>query len=309
MTTTVPPAIHRRRADLLAPADLQALGGLELLARSVVEGFLMGLHRSPHRGFSAEFAELRGYRPGDDLRHIDWRMYARSDRFYVKQFEEETTLKAHLLLDTSRSMEWSSLPGELPTKLWYGKMLVAALTVLLVRQGDQAGLACFDETVREWLPARGGRRQLAEVIRRLEPLAAGGGTDPAPALKDAALRLRRRGLVVLISDLLVDPDEALRSLRFLRHRGHQVLVFHLIDPGERELPGAGEVVLQDPESDAELRVDATEMRASYHDAVERAILHWRRELRSSAIDYLLVETSSPPAGALRAFFAKRGRAG
>jgi uncharacterized protein (DUF58 family) len=297
------------RPDLLAPEELAALGGLELQARAVVEGFLMGLHRSPHRGFSAEFAELRAYRPGDDLRHIDWRMYARSDRFYVKQFEEETNLRAYLLVDASASMEWSSRPGELPSKLWYGKVLSAAIGLLLLRQGDRAGLAVFDDGLRSWIPSRGGQRQWLELIRRLRPLEAAGTTDPSPALRETALRLRRRGLVILISDLLLDRGETLRSLSYLRHRGHQVLVFHLLDPGERELAGAGQVRFRDPETGDELRVDVTEVRREYREAVDRAVKEWRAELRSAGMEYVLLDTSRPLTTSLRAFLEKRGRLG
>ncbi|MSR23318.1 MAG: DUF58 domain-containing protein, partial [Gemmatimonadetes bacterium] len=162
--------VRARRGDLLTPQDLAALGGLEILAKAVVDGFFLGLHRSPHRGFSAEFADHRGYRPGDDLRHIDWRMYARSDRYYVKQFEEETNLRAHLVLDVSASMGWTSSPGTLPTKLWYGRTLTGALALLLLRQGDRVGLATFDDRIRGWVPSRGGRGQWIELVRRLEPL-------------------------------------------------------------------------------------------------------------------------------------------
>jgi uncharacterized protein (DUF58 family) len=306
-----PEATHSaaRRADLLTPDQLIGLGGLEVLTRAVVEGFLMGLHRSPHRGFSAEFAELRGYRPGDDLRHIDWRMFARSDRYYVKQFEEETNLRAYLLLDVSASMDWSSHPDSLPTKLWYGRLITAALGLLLLRQGDRVGLAVFDEEVRAWLPDRGGRRQWYELARTLREAESSGTTDPTLALRRTALRLRRRGLVVLVSDLLVDPKETLRSLEFLRHRGHQIMVFHLLDPGERELEGMGEVLFRDPESGEELRVDVQEMRRDYREAVGRAVEEWRRALAPSGIDYHLVDTGEPLSRSLRWALNRRSRLG
>lgn len=146
------------RPDLLSPAELAELGGLDFVARRVVEGFVAGLHRSPHRGFSVEFAEHRPYQPGDDLRYIDWRMYGRSDRYYVKQFEEETNLRAYLLVDASASMAWSSAPDWLPPKVWYAKQLAAALALTLVRQGDAVGLVAFDERVRAHVSPRGGRR-------------------------------------------------------------------------------------------------------------------------------------------------------
>ncbi len=299
MNTDRSAAVPGRRKDLVAPEELAALGGLELLVRAVVEGFLTGLHRSPHRGFSAEFAELRGYRPGDDLRHIDWRMYARSDRFYVKQFEEETNLRAQILLDTSASMGWSSRPPALPTKLWYGRVLAGALALLLLRQGDRAGLTLFDDRIGGWVPARGGRRQWREFVRLLHGLEASGSTDASGSLREVALRLHRRGLVILISDLLLDPDETLRALKFLRHRQHQVIVFHLMDPGEMDLAGAGDVRFRDPETGEDLRVDVAEVRSKYREAVAGALEEWRRSLRPAGIRYHLVDTSQPLGSVLR----------
>jgi uncharacterized protein (DUF58 family) len=302
-------AARTGRADLLKPAELAALGGLEFVARHVVEGFIAGLHRSPHRGFSVEFAEHRMYQPGDDLRYIDWRMYGRSDRYYIKQFEEETNLRAYLLLDVSASMAWTSAPGALPTKLWYAKQLAASLSLLLVRQGDAVGMLAFDDGMRSHITPRGGRRHWHELLRALGSLAARGRTDPGTALRDLAGRLRRRGLVVLISDLLVDPEATRLALRFLRHRGHEVLVFHLLDPGERELPGVGDVRFVDPETDDEVPASAADVRREYREAVEHALAEWTRELGSNGIDYVVVGTDEPLAHALRAYLHKRERLG
>lgn len=297
------------RADLLDPAALAQLGGIEFIARQVVEGFIMGLHHSPHRGFSAEFAELRAYQAGDDLRHIDWRMYGRSDRYYVKQFEEETNLRAYLLLDISESMGWSSEPGVLPTKLWYAKHLAASLALILLRQGDSVGLAAFHDQVVERVQARGGRRQWHELARRIQPLEATGGTSAESALRDLAIRLNRRGLVVLFSDLLVSREKTLTALKFLRHHGHEVLVFHLIDPGERELPAASEARFYDPETDDELLVSVADIRAEYREAVKEALDEWRRDLRPQGIDYEVVDTDTSLSLALKAYLRKRERLG
>lgn len=297
------------RADLLAPQELAALGGLEFVARHVVEGFLVGLHRSPHRGFSVEFAEHRAYQPGDDLRYVDWRMYARSDRHYVKQFEEETNLRAYLLVDASASMAWSSSPGALPPKLWYAKQLSACLALLLLRQGDAVGLIGFDEKIRAHMGPRGGRRHWHDLLRALEPLEATGRTEAANALRDIAGRLPRRGLVVLCSDLLVDPESTRLALQFLRHRGHEVLVFHILDPGELELPGDRDARFVDPETGEELPVSVAHLRNEYREAVERAIEEWRRALVPLGIDYTLLETDQPLVHALRTYLRKRERLG
>src|SRR5688572_8024526 len=297
------------RADLLRPHELAALGGLEFVARQVVEGFIAGLHRSPHRGFSVEFAEHRMYQPGDDLRYIDWRMYGRSDRYYIKQFEEETNLRGYLLVDVSASMAWTSVPGTLPPKLWYAKQLAACLSLMLVRQGDAVGMMAFDSALRSHVAPRGGKRHWHELLRAVIPLDAAGTTDPGSALRDLAARLRRRGLVVLISDLLVDPEATRLALRFLRHRGHEVLVFHLLDPGERELPAMGEARFIDPETNEELPVSVADMRREYREAVEHALAEWRRELAPQGIDYVVIGTDEPLANGLRAYLHKRERLG
>ena len=297
-----------RRADLLSPYELAATGGMEFTTRAIVDGFLLGLHRSPRRGFSAEFAEHRAYQPGDDLRYLDWRVYARSDRYQVKQFEEETNLRAYLLLDISESMRWSSSP-ELVSKLWYAKQLAAAIGLILVRQGDALGLTVFHDTVTHHLQARGGRRQWHQMLRTLEGIEGGGGTAAAPALKQIANKLSRAGLVVLISDLLVDPQETMRLLQFLKHRGHLVLVLHVMDPGERELPTAGEVAFQDPESGDEMRVNAADLREAYRTAVDEALREWFYGLRPHGVDYATLWTDEPFYRGLRLFFQKRGRIG
>jgi uncharacterized protein (DUF58 family) len=307
-----------KRPDLLAAQDLASLGGLEFVARRVVEGFLTGLHRSPHRGFSVEFAEHRMYQPGDDLRYIDWRMFGRSDRYYVKQFEEETNLRAYLLVDASASMGWSSAPGRLPTKLWFARQLAASLALLLLRQGlpflprgeaDTTGVLAFHERITAELPSRGGRRHWWEVLRTLEGIDAAGTTEAGSALREVAPRLRRRGLVILLSDLLVDPESTRLALRFLRHSGHEVLVFHLLDPGERELPAVRDARFVDPETGDEVPVSVAALRGEYRAAVERALAEWRTSLAPYGIDYTLVETDGPMVHALRAYLYKRSRLG
>ena len=299
----------RARPDLLAPSELAALGGLEFVARRVVEGFLAGLHRSPHRGFSVEFAEHRMYQPGDDLRHVDWRMYGRSDRYYVKQFEEETNLRATVLLDASASMGWSSAPGKLPTKLWYASRLAACIALLLQRQGDAVGLTVFDDVVRARIRPRGGRRHWSEIARALTLAQARGRTETGAPLREVAARLRRRGLVVLVSDLLIDPDETLLALRFLRHRGHEVIVFHLLDPGEKRLPAVADARFVEPETGEEMAVRVSDIRSEYEAAVKSAIAEWQTQLQPHGIDHVLIETDQPLSLALRAYLNKRARLG
>src|SRR5258705_2616484 len=240
------------RVDLLDPADVARLGGIEIVAEGVVEGFLAGLHRSPFRGFSVEFTEHRAYQPGDELRYLDWRILARSDRLFVKQFEEETNLRAMILVDASRSMAWRCAPERL-TKRACADRLAAALALILLRQRDATGLVTFDEEVRQVIPARVKAGQWTRLVRGLLDTPDGRGTAAHAALQRLTALLARRGLVVLLSDLLFDRELALAALRYLRHRGHQVIVFHLMDPAEVELAGPPEVRFTDPESPASVR--------------------------------------------------------
>lgn len=301
------PAPRRARADLLSPGQLAELGDLEFVARQVVQGFLMGLHRSPHRGFSAEFEEHRAYQPGDDTRRMDWRMFGRSDRLYVKQYAAETNLRAHLLLDVSASMDWTSRPDGLPSKLWYGKQLAACLALILLRQGDAVGLVAFDHGIRETVGVRGGRGQWAELCRRLAALEPGRRTAVHTVLREITTRLGGPGLVILISDLLVEPEETRRALQLLRYRGHEVLVFHVLDPGERELPPVADARFYDPETEDELPVRPSDLRAEYRRAVAEVLDEWQRELGRQDIDYCTAVTEQPFTMALRAYLRKRER--
>lgn len=299
--------MNSTRADLLSPAELSELAGLELIAESVVDGFLSGLHASSFRGVSAEFAEHRLYRPGDDLRFVDWKIYGRSDRFFLKQFQEERNLTAYLCLDVSRSMDWRSREAGLVTKLEYGRRLCAALALILTRQGDRPGLLCIDEAVVRWLPARASPNRWREIARVLAETDPGGRTAPAAALDELCNRLTERGLVVWISDLLLDPEPVRRALQHLRHAGQNALVLHLMDPGERELPGAGEAIFVDPETEEGIPARSADLRAAYREAVRRAIEEWRADLGRSEIEYAVVDTARPLGEALRAYLACRTR--
>ena len=287
-----------QRVDLLDPADVARLGGIEIVAEGVVEGFLAGLHRSPFRGFSLEFTEHRAYQPGDELRYLDWRILARSDRLFVKQFEEETNLRAMILVDASRSMAWRGAPERL-TKRAYADRLAAAVALILLRQRDATGLVTFDEEVRQVVPARVKAGQWTRLVRALLDTPDGRGTAAHTALQRLTALLARRGLVVLISDLLFDRELALAALRYLRHRGHQVIVFHLMDPAEVNLAGPPEVRFTDPESPASVVVRPRELAQAYAETVQREIAAWRTACRRHGIAYHHVQTDLPFGMALR----------
>src|SRR5690349_12794145 len=292
------PMTDTQRIDLLDPAEVARLGGVEIVAAGVVEGFLAGIHRSPFRGFSVEFTEHRAYQPGDELRYLDWRILARADRLFVKQFEEETNLRAMLLVDVSRSMAWRGQPGRL-TKRAYADRLAAALALILLRQRDATGLITFDDAVRAVVPARVKTGQWTRVVRGLLDTPDGRGTAAQAALVHVTSLLARRGLVVLVSDLLLDRDLVLTALRYLRHRGHQVVVFHLMDRGEAELSGPPEVRFRDPESDASVVVRPRELARAYGVAVRGEVAAWRAACRRHGIGYHHVLTDMPFGLALR----------
>ena len=293
------PAVGRERLDLLDPHEIARLGGIELVTQGIVEGFLSGLHRSPRRGFSVEFAEHRAYQHGDEPRYVDWKLLARTDRLYVKQYEEETNLRAMLVFDTSRSMAWSGAPASRLTKLGYAKLLAAALAMVLLRQRDATGLITFDDAVRRVVPPRARFTHWYQLLAALSAVEPGAGTAAEPALRRVVDQLRRRGLVVFISDLLLDRDLTLKALRFLAHRGHQVLVLHLMDPGEKVLAGAAESRFRDLETGQTVVLRPQDWAGAYDQTVREAIASWRLGLRRHGIAYELITTATPFGTALR----------
>ena len=281
------------RLDLLDPLEVSRLGGLEVVTHGIVEGFLSGQHRSPRRGFSVEFAEHRMYQPGDELRYVDWKILGRNDRLYVKQFEEETNLRAVVVCDISRSMAWTGAPEMTLPKLAYAQRLIAALSLVLIRQRDATGLIAFDDDVRSVTPPRARMTHWHQMLRTLAALEAGAGTAAEPALRRVVDQLRRRGLVVFVSDLLLDRDVALKALRFLRHRGHQVLVLHIMDPGEVVLSGPTEARFEDPETGASVVLRPRDWADAYARTVVQTVAEWRLGCRRHGIGYHRVTTDTP----------------
>jgi uncharacterized protein (DUF58 family) len=297
-----------QRIDLLDPYEVAQLGGLEVTAAGVVEGFLTGIHRSPYRGFSVEFAEHRPYQIGDELRYVDWRMLARSDRLYVKQYEEETNLRAMVVLDASASMNWTGAEQRL-TKLEYGKRLVAALSLVLLGQRDATGFIGFAEQVQALVPARSRHRHWWTMVRAISALQVGKGTAAGPALRRVTDLLRRRGLVIVVSDLLMDRQLTIHALQYLRHRGHQLMVLHLMDPGEINLEGPPEARFEDPESGETIVARPRELRKAYAQTVNTVVAEWRAQCRRGGIAYHHVTTDTPFGHVLRRVTARRARFG
>ncbi len=294
-----------RDLRFLDPEVLSRLGTMELKARTVVEGFLAGLHRSPYKGFSVEFAEYRQYLPGDDLSTLDWKIYARSDRHYVKKFEEETNLECHVLLDVSASMAYR---GSAPmSKLEYGSVLAASLAFLMHRQRDATGLIAFDDRITFRLPAGSRGGHLHALLLALERLQPGRRSGAARPLRQLAEALVKRSLVVVISDLLEDSEPVIKGLRHLRARGSEVIVFQLLDPHELTFPFQGPSRFRDVESEEELLADGAAVRTSYLRQLAGLTLEYDRGLRGAGIDYVQIDTSQPLDFALFTYLAARQR--
>jgi uncharacterized protein (DUF58 family) len=292
-------------ARYLDPAIVARLGTIDLKARAIVEGFLTGLHRSPYKGFSVEFAEYRQYLPGDDLATLDWKVFARSDKHFVKKYQEETNLTCHLLIDVSRSMNYAS--GGI-TKLQYASYLTGALAYLMYRQRDSFGLIAFDDDISALQPASARSSHLRTVLLALERLEAGGATNIAKPLHDLAAAVRKRGLVVLVSDLIDDPSQVLAGLKHFRYRGTDVIVFHVLDPYELKFPFEHAARFRDPETEEEVMAVPASVRDDYLRTIEERIAYFRRELGLAGIDYCLLDTSQPLEFGLMAYLMTRHRA-
>ena len=298
------PATPRDR-PFLDPAVVARLGTLELKARTIVEGFLSGLHRSPFKGFSVEFAEYRQYIPGDDLSTIDWKVFARSDRYYVKKFEEETNLDAHLMLDVSGSMGYGSTAM---TKFEYGACLAASLAYLMNRQRDAVGLTAFDDKIVAMLPTGSRSGHLRNILLTLDRLTLGRETNVSKPLQQIVDSLSKRGLVVLISDLFDDADAVIRGLKHFQHRGNDVIVFQVLDPDEIDFPFERPTKFEDLETSEEILAVPGAVRDHYVKQMSTLIERYRRELGAAGIDYQLLSTKRPLELALMSYLSTRSRA-
>jgi uncharacterized protein (DUF58 family) len=287
----------------LKPEVIQQIKRLDLRAQFIVKGFLHGLHASPFQGFSVEFSEHRKYTPGDDPKDIDWLIYAKTDKYYVKKFEAETNVTGYLVMDLSRSMGYT-YRQEL-TKFEYSISLAAALCYLMIHQQDPVGLLTFDEKIRNSLPPKSKRSHLGDMLSLLAKLEPGGKTDIAQSLTQIAAMLRHASLVMVFSDLLGDPEPILQSLFRLRHRGHDVILFHVLDEAEVNFPFDGMVEFEDPETNRRLELDATAFRRNYLDELEGFREIYRRECYQAGVDYVEIDTSMQFDKALTQYLVER----
>jgi uncharacterized protein (DUF58 family) len=273
----------------LRPEVIRQVSRLDLRAKFIVQGFLAGLHASPYHGFSVEFSEHRKYAPGDDLKDVDWNIYAKTDRYFVKKFEAETNVAGYLVMDLSASMAYT-YRQEL-TKFEYAICLAAALGYLMVHQQDPVGLVTFDTRIQTCLPPRSKRTQLGTILAVLAALRPAGRTEIAPCLHQLATMIRTRSLVMLFSDLLADPGPVLEGLHHLRHRGNEVILFHILDEAEAHFPFDGVIEFRDVEEDRRLTLDARGVRQDYLEAVAAFRELYHTECARANIDYVPTDTS------------------
>ena len=309
----VPPA-EEKPLKYLDPSFISQVSNMELRARLIVEGFITGLHKSPYHGFSVEFAEHRPYNPGDELRHVDWKVYAKTDRHYVKQYEEETNLRHYVVLDTSSSMDYRHESGI--SKLEYGAYLAGALHFMMVRQRDATGLIAFDEAVHTLRPPRSTHGYLRELLSTLEHITTNRSdtkkTSAAAVLDEVAERIGRRSLVVLITDLFENIGEheaLLKALRHLRYRGHEVLVFHVLESGTERNFRFPDVPMRfvDMETGEQMSIQPAQLRENYAEAVKSFSARFRERCRERNIDFVDLDTAENYSTALLAYLNKRQR--
>ena len=293
-----------RRA--LDPGVVARLGHLDVRARMVVEGFIAGMHRSPFHGFSVEFAEHRPYMPGDPLKNLDWKVLGKSDRYLVKQYTEETNLRSHLLLDLSGSMGFQSPRASL-SKLEYARSLAAALAYLMLGQQDAVGAMLFADAPVSFIPARAVRSHLDVLLKTLASGTPQGRTRLGPVLHELAERIKRRGLVILLSDLMDKPDEVLSGLQHFRHRRHEVVVFHILDPDEVDFPYSDTSTFVDLETGERITTEPWEIAARYRERFTAWQDRYRRACRDQRIDYVPLDTRMPFDRALLAYLEKRAK--
>lgn len=288
----------------LEPGALAAIADLELVSRRIVDGTISGLHRSPFHGYSAEFSQYRHYRPGDDLKYVDWKLFARTDRLYTKQFRETTNLVCQVALDVSASMDYRAAGGGV-TKFEYARLLASALAYLISRQGDAIGLVTYADALRQYLPSRGGQAHLRSVLLALSRTEPGGETDTATALGRTIDLLKRRGLLIVISDLYDERSDVERALMRASSIGHEVILFHVLTRDEVELPFRADVQVEDSESGRIVVSNGRTAATPYREAISAFLERWRSRSATYGIDYVRLFTDQPLDTGLRAYLRRR----
>ena len=276
--------------EYMNASTINKIDNLFLRARLVVEGFIIGMHKSPYHGFSVEFSEHRPYGYGDEIKYIDWKLWGKTDRFYIKQFEEETNLKCHLILDKSASMNYGSIDI---TKFDYSKNLSAALIYLMIKQQDAVGLTTFDDKIDLTIPPRSKKGHLNLLLQTMHRAKVGGETNVSSLLHSLAESIHKRGLIILISDLLDDEKKIINGLRHFRHKGHEVIIFHVVDPKEMNLDFDDNINFIDMENDEKLIVDSRQIKSNYNKAFNNFCSYYKNQCLKHNIDYVSLNTTDP----------------
>lgn len=288
---------------LLNPAIISKINSLELRARFVVEGFMVGLHKSPYHGFSVEFTQHRPYMQGDSLRNVDWKVYGKTERYFIKQYEEETNLKSYILLDTSKSMQFKS--GSNISKLEYASTLAAALSYLMMKQQDAFGLTLYSDHITKYLPPKASRQYLQQVLLNLVSIKSSDRTNTAECLNLVADKIKRRGLVIILSDFFDDIDSVISALKHFRHQKNEIIVFQILDPVERSFAFGKDAVFEDMESAERITTQPYQIQKAYKLAMEEFTAKIKRECLNSNIDYNLLDTSTDFDKSLMSYIQKR----
>lgn len=289
----------------LNPAIVSKLNSLELKARMVVEGFMVGLHKSPYHGFSVEFSQHRPYMQGDDLKKVDWKVYGKTERYFIRQYEEETNLKSHIILDTSRSMEFKS--SDNLSKLEYSIILAASISYIMIRQQDAVGLALYSEKINKILPPKASKTYLQEILKQLASVKGADKTNTASSLGEIAEKIKRRGLVIIISDFFDDIDTVIKSLKSFSYKKNEVIVFQVLDPIERSFAFGKDAIFKDMETLEEMTTQPFQIQQAYKEAMEEFTGKIKRECLNANFDYNLIDTSTSFDTALYTYIQKRSR--
>ncbi|MFO7526111.1 MAG: DUF58 domain-containing protein [Ignavibacteriaceae bacterium] len=289
----------------LNPSTISKLNSLELKARMVVEGFMVGLHKSPYHGFSAEFSQHRPYMQGDDLKNVDWKVYGKTEKYFIKQYEEETNLKSHIILDTSRSMDFKS--DDNISKLNYSIILAAALSYLMIKQQDAVGLALYSEKINKLLPPKASRTYLQEILKQLSSVTAAEKTNTSSSLGEIAEKIKRRGLVIIISDFFDDVEMVIKSLKKFAYKNNEVIIFQILDPLEKSFAFGKDAVFRDMETLEEMTTQPYQIQKAYKEAMDEFTGKIKRECLNANFDYNLIDTSTSFDTALYTYIQKRTR--
>jgi uncharacterized protein (DUF58 family) len=293
----------REYRNFLDPSFISKLNSLELRARLVVEGFIVGLHKSPYHGFSVEFSEHRAYMQGDNLKDVDWKVFGKTEKYFIKQYEEETNLRSYIFLDTSNSMAYTS--GNNVSKLEYSLTLAAALSYLMIHQQDAVGLTLYSEKINKFLPPKSSRAYLQEILKNLANVNASEKTNTAESLSEAAEKIKRRGLVIIISDFFDEINSVLKALKHFSYKKNEVIVFQVLDPMEKTFSFGKDAIFKDLETGDELTTQPYQIQKAYREAMSEFTNRIKKECLNSNIDYNLLDTSDSYDKALFRYIQKR----